>query len=571
MGKLPRTIWQYNKPDDEVVDNLAEQFNLPSFVSAVLVQRELTDIDIASKFLNPTLNQLHDPFMLEGMEKAIMRIRKSLIDQEKILVCGDYDVDGITSVALLKRCLPVLGAETFTYLPNRLADGYGFHQISVDKARELGAKLMITVDCGITARDAVEYAKTYDIDVIITDHHEPNGPLPDAHAILNPKCENSTYPDKNLAGIGVAFKLVQALLKEDILQYPLPSLLELVALGTVADVANLTGENRILVHFGLEALAHTSHPGLKALMKICGIIHGRSLDPFAIGYQLGPRINAVGRLGSPEEALNLLLTLSSDDARSLASNMNYINQKRQSIEEQILRSVELNLSELDIESEPFIVISGEDWHEGVIGIVASKITDRFYRPACVISIKNGVGKGSGRSIPSFSLFDCLNAVRDTVIEFGGHQIAVGFRIDPANIKDFAKRCNDIAKEKLLADDLIPKTTVDAEMDIDDLNFRSIKSLDRLSPFGLGNPKPRFLIRKLRLRYPTRSVGSDGAHLKLVLTNGKMTVDAIAFGFGDQKNLINRSKELSIIATPEINVWNGRESIQLHIHDINPFL
>ncbi|MBN1551984.1 single-stranded-DNA-specific exonuclease RecJ [bacterium] len=567
---LPKTNWIYDAPNTSLVKRLSQSLNLPEFISAILIQRGFTDPQTAHDFLNPSLDNLHDPFLLNDMERAVNRICQALRNQEKILICGDYDVDGITSVALLKICLPVLGADVEVYLPNRLSDGYGFHNQTIEHASSLNAKLIITVDCGISSREAVDSANALGIDVIITDHHEPNGPIPDAYAVINPKREDSTYPDSNLAGIGVAFKMIQALIAKGILNFPLPPLLELVALGTVADVAQLSGENRILVHFGLEALAHTSHPGLKALMKVAHVIHGRRLDPMVIGFQLGPRINAVGRLGTPEEALNLLMSKSHSEAELLAKQMNSLNHQRQMIEEDILKSAEQQIQLGDLSKKPFIVVSGENWHEGVIGIVASKISERYYKPACVISIKEGIGKGSGRSIPSFSLFDCLSQIKDLLIEFGGHQIAAGFRIKPENIPEFANLCTEITENVLTQDDFIPKTSVDYEVTLSELSFRAVKSLERLSPFGLGNPKPRFLIRNVHLRYSPRQVGSDGSHVKLVLSNGSKSLHAIAFNFGDAVQQIQSAPRLDVIATPEINEWNGRIMVQLNIHDIYPY-
>lgn len=568
-NRLPKHLWEYQSPDRKIVQELAKTLEMPHFVASVLAQRGYQNPEDAMRFLNPNLNDLHDPFLFKDMDRAVERIRQAFLRQERVLICGDYDVDGITSVALLKRALPSTGIDVFCYLPNRLSEGYGFHEHSVEYARSIGAKLMITVDCGITSRDTVEYAKQFGIDTIITDHHEQNGPLPDAAAVLNPKREDSTYPDDNLAGIGVAFKLVHALVKQGMFRFPMTSMLELVALGTVADVANLTGENRILVHHGLQALTHTSHPGLIALKKVAHVVHGRSMDPFTIGYQLGPRINAVGRLGSPEEALKLLLARDSIHAEQTAELMDSINHQRQAIEEGILKKVHHEVECMDLDNEPFIVVYGNDWHEGVIGIVASKITDKYYRPTCVISIKDGVGKGSGRSIPSFSLFDCLSDVSDKLIEFGGHQIAAGFRILPENIESFRDACLAIAREKLTSEDLIPKTSIDAETSLEEINFRTIRSLNQLAPFGLGNPKPKFLIRNLHHRYRPRTVGADGNHMKLTLAENRRFIDAIAFGFGPYIDEVLEADKLEVIATPEINHWNRREMLQLHIHDIRP--
>ena len=565
--QLPKHQWEYEQPDINVIQELAQSLDMPYFVAAVLVQRGFTDPDTAGRFLNPSLDDLHDPFLLNDMDRAVERIRQALVCQEKVLICGDYDVDGITSVALLKRSLPNSGIDVFTYLPNRLSEGYGFHDHSVSYAREIGATLMITVDCGITSRDTVNYAKQFGIDTIITDHHEQNGSLPEAVAVINPKREDSTYPDDNLAGIGVAFKLVSALKKRGMLRFPITSMLELVALGTVADVAKLIGENRILVYHGLQALTHTSHAGLKALKKVAHIVHGRNMDPYTIGYQLGPRINAVGRLGTPEFALNLLLARSDVEADQIARKMDQVNHKRQSIEEGILTSVRQEVDAMDLQKEPFIIVYGEDWHEGVIGIVASKITDRYYRPTCIITIKDGIGKGSGRSIPAFSLFDCLNQVSEHLIEFGGHQIAAGFRISPEKIEDFKTACLTIARSALQPEDLIPCTTIDAHLDINEVNFRSIRALNRLAPFGLGNPKPKFLLKNLHHHYPPRTVGVDRNHLKLTLSAGNRYIDAIAFGFGPYFEEIASAESLDVVATPEINQWNQRELLQLHIHDI----
>lgn len=566
LTSLPKTTWVFDPQTLSESRRIALELQVPDCLGTILFRRGFITPESAYTFLNPSINQLHDPFLFKDMDKAVSRITYALCQQEKILICGDYDVDGITSVALLKKVLMSVGVDVISHVPNRLSDGYGFHYTAVDSALDSGAKLLITVDCGITSREAVDYANEKNVDVIITDHHEPNGPLPNAHAIINPKCPNCGYPDPVLAGVGVAFKLAQALISRGLLDYPLHPLLELTALGTVADVAQLTGENRILVHFGLEAIANTSQPGLKALMKIANVPYGKKLDAIAIGYQLGPRINAVGRLGTPDHALNLLLTSSIDQSNQLAAELHRFNQKRQAIEESIIKLVDKTVAELDIEADPFIVIAGEDWHEGVIGIVASKITDKYHRPSCVISVKDGIGKGSGRSISSFSLFDCLSEIQDCLLEFGGHQIAAGFRIRAEKIDLFKTRCNSIARSKLTAGDFIPKTFIDAEIGIDELSFATIRQLERLSPYGLGNPRPRFLIRNLSNRYPPRPVGSDGTHLKMVVTNGRRIIDGIAFSFGCFSTSLQKAQSFNIVATPEINAWNGREILQLHIHD-----
>lgn len=563
---LPKFEWESPEPDKDCVQEISQALQIPEFIAAVLVQRGLTDAEKATKFLNPSLDDLYDPFLLDDMHKAVERIRLALVRQEKVLVCGDYDVDGITSAALLKRTLPNSGIDVFTYLPNRLSEGYGFHEHSVHYAQEVGATLMITVDCGITSRETVLYARQFGIDVIITDHHEQNGPLPEAVAVINPKREGSRYPDEDLAGIGVAFKLVTALIQKGMLAYPLPSILELVALGTVADVAKLVGENRVLVHHGLLALTHTSHPGLKALKKVSNIPQGRNMDPYMIGYQLGPRINAVGRLGAPEHALKLLLAHSISDADILAREMDGINRKRQGIEEKILEIIQSKVEQMDLNAEPFIILHGENWHEGVIGIVASKITDRFYRPTCIISINDGIGKGSGRSIPSFNLFDCLNRVSDHLIEYGGHKIAAGFRIVPEKIEEFKTACIHIAKETLDPGDLIPTITIDYQVNLQDITFSNIRLLNRIAPFGLGNPKPKFIIRGVHNHFPPRTIGTDNSHLKLTLAKSGSSIGAIAFGLGHALEDI-MSNKLDIVATPEINHWNQREVLQLLVHDI----
>jgi single-stranded-DNA-specific exonuclease len=564
---LPKYLWEFHQPDKDVIHDLAQSLSLPEFVASVLAARGFEDFDSANQFINPGLNSLYDPFLLNDMDCAVERIRQALLRQEKILICGDYDVDGITSVALLKRALPGSGLDVHTYLPNRMSEGYGFHQHSVEYARKIGATLMITVDCGITSRDAVTYASQFDIDTIITDHHEQSGPLPEAVAVINPKREDSRYPDKNLAGIGVAFKLVSALIQKGLLKFPLTSSLELVALGTVADVAKLVGENRIFVYHGLQALTHTTHPGLKALKKVCHVVQGRSMDPYTIGYQLGPRINAVGRLGDPECALDLLLARSDTEADIIAKRMDQINHKRQSIEEKILSVITNEVAQIDLDNEPFIVLHGENWHEGVIGIVASKISDRYYRPTCIISVKDGIGKGSGRSIPTFNLFDCLTQLSDYLVEFGGHKIAAGFKIREENIEAFRRACLNIAREQIHPDDLIPSVSIDASIDLSSITFSTIRMLNNLSPFGLGNPKPKFLFSNLSNYYSPRSVGIDGNHLKMTLSSGNKYMDAIAFGFGAFYRDILQAKSMDVVATPEVNHWNNRELLQLNVHDI----
>ncbi len=530
----------------------------------VLGNRGIADPAVASRFLNPQESELHDPYLLAGMATAVDRIRLAIARQEKIWVYGDYDVDGITSTAMLVSALAHLGAKVGYYIPNRQEEGYGLNPGAISEAHESGVQLIISVDCGIASVAEVSQAAVLGIDMIVTDHHEPFDQLPPALAVLNPKQSGCTYPGQELAGVGVAFKLVQALLAAE--PEAARRYLDLVALGTVADIVPLQGENRAIVRLGLGVLNQTENTGLAALLAQVGY-DNRTVDADRIAYLIAPRINATGRVGDAKRSVELFLTDNPERAKELAAALESENRERQAIEADIVRqALELLPQQVDLAQEKVIVLAAPGWHTGVIGIVASRLTEQFTRPTVLISLGDGEGKGSARSIPGFNLFAALEECRDHLRRFGGHAQAAGLAIAEDAVAAFRRAINEVAERWLRAEDMLPAIDIDGEVSLADLTPELWEQLVRLQPYGAGNPSPTFLCRRLSI-IEGRRVGARGEHMKLRVGQNSLVFDVIGFGQGYLWDTIANRERVDLAFTLENNVWNGRESLQLVLKDI----
>jgi single-stranded-DNA-specific exonuclease len=501
------------------------------------------------------------------MEKAIDKILRAINNDERILIYGDYDVDGITSVALLFTILRELTVNLYYYIPNRFQEGYGLNEEAIDIAFKNNIKLIITVDCGISSISEIEKANNYGIDVIVTDHHQPQKDLPSAIAIINPKCDTN-YPFKELAGVGVSFKVAQALyLKLKKNQDDLWSLLDYVALGSIADSVPFIDENRILIKYGLKALNQTKKEGLKALIMESGVNYG-NLGTKEVNFSLAPRINAAGRLDDPKLALELLLTDSEYKAKYLSQKLSEINKHRREIGDNILREArEFASIQLKEEDNKVLVLESENWNQGVIGIIASRLVDEFNRPAIIISKKDGIAKGSGRSIKGFHLYNVLESCQDLLINFGGHELAAGITIESNKIPEFKSRINKISQDFIKEDDLSPELKIDVQISLSDINFGLVKDISVLEPFGIGNPQPVFCSYK-NIISDWRLVGGKREHLKIKIKEENRTLEGIGFKLSRIGNQIfSESKVVDLAFNIELNKWNGTENVQLNIKDI----
>ncbi|MDD4980367.1 MAG: single-stranded-DNA-specific exonuclease RecJ [Candidatus Omnitrophica bacterium] len=540
----------------------SKELGISKILSQLLINRGINTKEEAGKFLGAGLEYLLDPYSFSDMRRAVRLIKDTAKDRQKIMVFGDYDVDGLTAITLLKGTLSEMGINASHYIPHRIKEGYGLNKNILHCAKEKRVKLLITVDCGTNNHEQIKELQHYGINVIVTDHHEPDkaGALPDGCALINPKIKNAGYKYRDLAGVGVAYKLCQALTAKT-----LPEELDLVCLGTIADVAPLTGENRIMVKEGLARLGRTKRPGLKALTEISGI-KGKKITSRFVGYILGPRINASGRMDTAETALDLLMSVKQEEADKLAKIIETHNRQRQKIEGKISEEAQdLIGREVNFKEHKIIVIAKENWHQGVLGIVASKLADKFYRPTIVISLTEDLCKGSGRSIKNFHLFEALLECREFLQNFGGHSHAVGLMIARDNIEEFRKKINRLAKEKLLLEDLLPTLEVDMELKLADLNEEIIRELESLEPFGAGNPEPLFYTRNLKLKGEPQVLGRDT--LKFWVTDGEVTSEAIGFGMAGFKESFTEAHFFDLVYKPKIDDWRGEETVLLEVEDV----
>ncbi len=558
-----RKIWQIREEDLASEKRLIEAISVSPIIAQLLINRDIRTVKDAEFFLNPSLLNLYDPFLMKSMKQAVSRIKRAIRNKEKILVYGDYDVDGISATALLSTVLKRLKADVGTYIPSRLEDGYGLNKKIISSIHKKGIDLLVTVDCGITAIAEVEMLNSLGMDIIITDHHTPAKQLPDTDIILNPLQDGCSYPDKNLAGVGVAFKLASGLLGKD--DNWLYEQLDLVCLGTVADVVPLIGENRILVKSGLSELTHTKKEGLKALIKE-SYLKGRDITSYHVGYILAPRINAAGRLGKSEISLDLLLTDKPEQASEFAKMLTQENKNRQKMEDVIFRQAIARIEmEIDFTQQRVIVLEDDNWHKGIIGIVASRIVDRFYRPTVMISMDGAEGRGSCRSIRNFNLFNALSECSDFLKNYGGHKYAAGLTVAKGMLNDFKDKINHIAHERILDEDLIPRVKIDTEISISSLNKDLLEKLDKLAPFGLGNPRPVFSSRNLNIRNTPQILRRST--LKMWVTDGKTTAEAVGFNMADSLPSNPSKQKIDLAYSCDLNTYKGITSIKLQIKDM----
>ena len=554
--------WELNEANDALINKISEEFNVSKLVANIIANKGITNSDEIEVFLHPRRTDFHDPFMMPDMEKAVDRVVKAIEIHEKVAIYGDYDVDGITSVTVLKSFLEERGIQVNVYIPNRLNEGYGLNKTAMEEIAKQGNKLMITVDCGITAVDEVEYAKTFDIETIITDHHEPAEELPKAIAVVDAKRKDNKYECRNLAGVGVVFKLIQALSiklgldPKEYLKY-----LDIVCVGTISDIVPLTDENRVIVKLGLKLVEQTKNLGLKEILQSCGY---SKINSTTISFGVAPRINACGRMGHQEEALNLLLSKEENEVKELTQKINEYNKTRQEIEKNIYNEAVEQIEKEGLDTKNTIVVSGKGWHHGVIGIVSSKITELYFKPSILLCEEDGECKGSGRSIPGFDLHEALMECNDTIDKFGGHAMAVGINIKKEKVEEFKEEFEKIAKEKEV-DKIIPILNLDAEIKLDDVNKEMVDSLKELEPFGEANKMPIFAFRNLKID-SIRSL-SEGKHLRLSVKDNKNIINAIGFNMGALADTYRIGDRVDIAGNLEINSFNGVDSIQINIKDI----
>ncbi|MCM2531538.1 single-stranded-DNA-specific exonuclease RecJ [Neobacillus pocheonensis] len=558
-----KTRWIVNKSDEQVVKLLENELKITPLVASLLVNRGLDTVDSARYFLFGK-EQFHDPYLFKGMDIAVKRIHEAINNQEPILIYGDYDADGVSSTSVLMITLRELGANVNFYIPNRFTEGYGPNELAFRKAADNGIKLIITVDTGISAVHEAAIAIELGLELIITDHHEPGPVLPEALAIIHPKLPDSIYPFRELAGVGVAFKLAHALYGE------LPEhLLEIAVIGTIADLVSLKGENRLIAKKGFEKLKETKNIGLKAIFKLAGV-DSKTINEETIGFTLAPRINAVGRLENADLAVRLLLTADPAEAQGWAEEIDALNKTRQSIVNTItaeaIEEVEKNYP---IESNSVLVIGKEGWNAGVVGIVASRLVEKYYRPTIVLSFdqNKGLAKGSARSISGFDLFQNLSTCRDILPHFGGHPMAAGMTLKLEDVSTLRTSLNKLANEQLTDEDFIPITLLDSEISLDEINLAALEEMNLLSPFGMDNPKPKVLINNVEIA-TMRKIGSNQNHLKVLMNEKGSNLDGIGFGLGPLVDHISPSSSISLIGELSVNEWNNIRKPQIFIQDIS---
>ncbi len=554
--------WQIYQANEEKVEEISKKYKINKLLATILSNREITEKEQIEKFLNPKRNDFYNPYEMLDMEIAVKRIIKAIEDKEKIIIYGDYDVDGITSVTVLKSFLEERGINIAEYIPNRLEEGYGLNKKAVKEIAEQKYNLMITVDCGISAIEEIEYANSLGIETIITDHHEPGNELPKALAVIDAKRKDNTYPFRNLAGVGVVFKLIQAIsielgLKEkEYLKY-----LDIVCIGTISDIVPLVDENRVIVKLGLKLVEQTKNLGLKEILESTGY---NKIDSTTISFGVAPRINACGRMGHQEEALKLFLSKDKNEVIELTQKLNEYNRIRQETEKNIYNEAIEQIEQIDLDKQHTIILMGKNWHHGVIGIVSSKITELYFKPSILLCEEGEEGKGSGRSIPGFDLYEALTECNELIEKFGGHSMAVGINVKKDNFEKFKEKFEEIAKQKHI-EEIVPILKIDALINLDEIDKNIVESLKELEPFGEENKMPLFAIKNLKID-SIRAL-SEGKHLKLTLKDNKNIINAIGFNLGYMSNEYKIGDKIDVVGNLEINTFNGVDNIQINLKDV----
>lgn len=556
--------WECIELDNEKIKNVEKienEYGISNLLAKILVNRNLTKKEDIDLFLKPTRYDFHNPYLMPDMALAVDRIIKAINNKEKILIYGDYDVDGITSITVVKNFLLERGANVTQYIPNRLNEGYGLNKDAIKKISDDAVNLIITVDCGISGIEEVDYANSLGLEVIVTDHHEVGEVLPNAIAVVDAKRKDSTYPFRELAGVGVGFKLIQAIAQrleleeKEYLKY-----LDIVCIGTISDIVPLVDENRVIAKLGLKLVEVTKNVGLKALLEASGY---KKVDSFTVSFGLAPRINACGRMGKEKEALNLFLTQDENEAKKIALRLNEYNKERQDIEKRIYEDA-VNKIEKSEKNKQVLVLGSENWHHGVIGIVASKITDLYFKPSILICFEEDEGKGSGRSIPGFDLYESLTNCSENLEKFGGHSMAVGVTLKKENFEKFKEEFEKYAQNSNICD-IIPIIKIDEEITLEDINIKAVEELNMLEPFGEANKMPLFMYKNLKI-HSIRTL-SEGKHIKLTLKDNNFYIDSIGFNLGHLAEEYQIGDKVDVVGSLEINRFNGRESVQINLKDL----
>jgi single-stranded-DNA-specific exonuclease len=563
-------VWDHLACDDVQALALAEDLGLDPAIGRLLVLRGITDAASAHRFLHPSIDQLHDPWLLADMGRGVDRLVRAIAAREQVAIHGDYDVDGITATVIVRRTLELLGADVVHFVPERVRDGYGLNTPAIERLAAQGVRLIVSVDCGIRGMDAAIRARELGVDLIVTDHHEPDEELPQALAVINPKRRDCPYPDKHLAGVGVALKLVQALCRRAGKDQWLPGFLKLAAIGTLADVVPVLGENRVIAKLGLDLLSRGPHKaGLRALIEASGLA-GKAIEGYHVSFMIAPRVNAAGRMSTPDIALRLLLASDDsmlDEARGLAAQLNTENERRQAEERTVVAEAKrLVEHDPDIGARTVLVVAGEGWHRGVIGIVASKLVEAYHRPAIVISTDGDEAHGSCRSIPAFDILSGLDACKAHLVRFGGHRVAAGLTMERSRIKAFRDAIAAFAEERLGPEDLRPRIRIDGQLGFRQITPRLMDGLRRLAPFGIGNPRPTFWTagtqvadgpRRLKERHLSMSLRQDGVALRGLFWRAAERASAIEAA----------RTGLDVAYSVDQNTFNGTTYLELTLADV----
>ena len=559
--------WSLLNPDQNTVSSVKKAFRTSEVIARVLANRNILNPNLARPFFTPNLDMLHNPYLMQDMDKAVKRVLTNIISGKPIMVFGDYDVDGTTGAAALYLAFQKFGADVTYYIPDREKEGYGLSYHGIEVAKDIGIDLIITCDCGINAFVQVDFANEQNIDIIITDHHTTDTELPKAHAILNPKREDCEYPFKGLCGGGVAFKLITAIGNE--LNIPLTDyeeIIPLITLGTAADVVPIKDENRVIVHHGLNILENLEKPGLKTLLELAGLKGHISVGQLV--FSIAPRINAAGRIGDANRAVELLVTDDQDKARLLAKELDNENKRRQIIQQAMVDEALLKVNaEADLKNENALVLANAGWHPGVVGIVASKIKEEFNRPTIIIALENGSGKGSARSVAGFDLYEALTACKTHLDDYGGHPMAAGLTLSNKKLEDFKKAFINFANERLTEENLQATLMLDSEIALQDITPRFMEFLDKLSPYGPGNMRPKFAIRNAEIAGAPKVIGKTGEHIRFKIRQGLKSYPAVGFGLSNKYEMLITGQPVDIACVVETNEWQGNTSIQMNVRDI----
>jgi len=554
--------WEFYKLDEMKVKEIAKRHNISEILAITLVNREITEEKDIEVFLNPTRKDFHDPYLMPDMKKAVKRIIQAVKKQENVMIYGDYDVDGITSVTVLKMFLLEQGLKTGDYIPNRLEEGYGLNKDAIKQIKEDGYELIITVDCGVSGIEEVEYANSLGLEVIITDHHEPLEEIPNAIAVVDCKRKDNKYPFKSLAGVGVVFKLIQAIgIELEIDEKEYLKFLDIVCIGTISDIVPLVDENRVIAKLGLRLIGDTKNYGIKSLLTTIGY---KEINSNTISFGIAPRINACGRMGYGEEALKLFLAENILEANEITAKLNEFNKERQEVEKKILEEAIGIIEKEKLNLNNVIVVGSEKWHHGVIGIVASKITDKYFKPSILICFEGNEGKGSGRSVHGFDLHEALCKSSEYLEKYGGHEMAVGINLKKENFERLKENLENISKEAR-TEEIESVVKIDKEITLKDIRIENVNDLKLLEPFGEGNSIPLFLYRNLKIDSIRSLV--DGKHLKLTLKDGNSLINAIGFNLGKYTEEYLIGDKINVLGILEINSFNGTYATQINIKDI----